>query len=167
VEAPVAGSIILAGVLLKLGGYGLIVVANMFMLAWVNYNWAAVLLGGLGGSLVGVLCLRQVDMKSLVAYSSVAHMGLVLCGFVIFNWWGVSGAYGVILGHGLCSSGIFFIVNILYERTGSRSLRVSKGAIRFIPSMCLWWFLLCTSNIAAPPSLRLLGEISLIICSLR
>lgn len=75
----------------------------------------------------------------------------------------MSGAYGVILGHGLCSSGIFFIVNILYERRGSRSLRVRKGAVNFIPRICIWWFLLCTSNMAAPPSLSLLGEVSLII----
>ena len=137
-EAPVAGSIILAGVLLKLGGYGLVVVAGIFLPTWVNLRWLVVVVGGVGGALVGVLCLRQVDIKSLVAYSSVAHMGLALCGFVIFNWWGVRGAYGVILGHGLCSSGIFFLVNILYERTGSRSLIISKGAISFIPSVCLW-----------------------------
>nr|YP_009864986.1 NADH dehydrogenase subunit 4 [Daldorfia horrida]QKE42624.1 NADH dehydrogenase subunit 4 [Daldorfia horrida] len=163
VEAPVAGSMILAGVLLKLGGYGLIRVLIMFQAVSKEVSWLWVSLSLIGGIYISLLCLRQVDMKSLIAYSSVAHMGLVLCGLMIFSWWGLSGGVIVMVGHGLCSSGLFCLANIVYERIGSRSLLIGKGLLSFMPSMGLWWFLLSVSNMASPPSLNLLGEISLII----
>nr|YP_010593360.1 NADH dehydrogenase subunit 4 [Chionoecetes opilio x Chionoecetes japonicus]QJS52757.1 NADH dehydrogenase subunit 4 [Chionoecetes opilio]UWV18217.1 NADH dehydrogenase subunit 4 [Chionoecetes opilio x Chionoecetes japonicus]WAI96440.1 NADH dehydrogenase subunit 4 [Chionoecetes opilio x Chionoecetes japonicus] len=163
VEAPVAGSMILAGVLLKLGGYGLIRVLILFQFMGKESYWVWLSLGLVGGSLVSLMCLRQVDMKALIAYSSVAHMSLVLCGIMGFSWWGLSGAVVVMVGHGLCSSGLFCLANIVYERLGSRSLLMSKGLLSFMPSMGLWWFLLSVSNMASPPSLNLLGEINLII----
>nr|YP_009926429.1 NADH dehydrogenase subunit 4 [Metacarcinus magister]QNH68772.1 NADH dehydrogenase subunit 4 [Metacarcinus magister] len=163
VEAPVAGSMILAGVLLKLGGYGLVRVLILFQSVSQDYSWLWVSLGLIGGAYISLVCLRQVDMKSLIAYSSVAHMSLVLCGLMVFSWWGLSGAVIVMVGHGLCSSGLFCLANIVYERTGSRSLLISKGLLSFMPSMGLWWFLLSISNMASPPTLNLLGEISLIV----
>lgn len=163
VEAPVAGSMILAGVLLKLGGYGLIRVLPLFGEANKNLSWLWVRIRLVGGVVVSLICLRQVDMKALIAYSSVAHIGLVLSGLVVFGWWGVNGAVVVIIGHGLCSSGLFCLANMVYERIGSRSLLIRKGLMNFIPRIALWWFLLRAGNIAAPPTLNLLGEISLII----
>nr|YP_007025666.1 NADH dehydrogenase subunit 4 [Thalassina kelanang]AEW68305.1 NADH dehydrogenase subunit 4 [Thalassina kelanang] len=163
VEAPVAGSMILAGVLLKLGGYGLIRVLPLFSLVNVKLSCVWISVSVLGGVVVSLMCLRQVDIKSLIAYSSVAHMGLVLCGLVVCGFWGLSGAVVVMIGHGLCSSGLFCLANIVYERLGSRSLLISKGLLNFMPSMGLWWFLLSVSNMAAPPTLNLLGEISLIM----
>nr|YP_010952665.1 NADH dehydrogenase subunit 4 [Trapezia serenei]WMQ53085.1 NADH dehydrogenase subunit 4 [Trapezia serenei] len=163
VEAPVAGSMILAGVLLKLGGYGLIRILVLFQSISKELNWIWVGLGLIGGTYTSLMCLRQVDMKSLIAYSSVAHMSLVLCGLMIFSYWGVSGAVIVMIGHGLCSSGLFCLANIVYERMNSRSLFIVKGLLNFMPSMGLWWFLLSVSNMASPPSLNLLGEISLIM----
>nr|QFQ01326.1 NADH dehydrogenase subunit 4 [Acanthephyra smithi] len=163
VEAPVAGSMILAGVLLKLGGYGLIRVLPLFSSVSKGFLWFWVSVGVVGGVVVSFICLRQTDIKALIAYSSVAHMGLVLCGLMLFSWWGLGGAVAVMVGHGLCSSGLFCLANMAYERVGSRSLLVSKGLLNFMPSMALWWFLLSAGNMAAPPTLNLLGEISLII----
>nr|YP_002650700.1 NADH dehydrogenase subunit 4 [Macrobrachium lanchesteri]ACN65740.1 NADH dehydrogenase subunit 4 [Macrobrachium lanchesteri] len=163
VEAPVAGSMILAGVLLKLGGYGLVRVCPLFIHSAVDFSWLWVSVGLLGGIFVSFMCLRQTDIKALIAYSSVAHMGLVLCGLSVFSWWGLSGAVSVMVGHGLCSSGLFCLANMVYERLGSRSLFISKGLLSFMPTMGLWWFLLSAGNMAAPPTVNLLGEISLIL----
>nr|QGT77265.1 NADH dehydrogenase subunit 4 [Potamiscus yiwuensis] len=163
VEAPVAGSMILAGVLLKLGGYGLFRVLIMFQLISMKFSVIWMSIGLVGGFIISLLCLRQMDIKSLIAYSSIVHMGLVLCGFMVFNLWGLMGAVVIMIGHGLCSSGLFSLANMIYERVGSRSLFLSKGLLNFMPSMGMWWFILSISNMAAPPSLNLVGEISLII----
>nr|WRV01081.1 NADH dehydrogenase subunit 4 [Palaemon australis] len=163
VEAPVAGSMILAGVLLKLGGYGLIRVCPLFSSVSVSLSWVWVALGLVGAVVVSLICLRQSDMKALIAYSSVAHMGMVLCGLMLYSWWGLFGAVVVMAGHGLCSSGLFCLANMSYERMGSRSLLISKGLLNFMPTLALWWFALSAGNMAAPPTLNLLGEVSLLI----
>lgn len=161
VEAPISGSMILAGVLLKLGGYGLIRVMVFLVNFSFNLNFFWISISLLGGFLVRLVCLRQTDLKSLVAYSSVAHIGIVVCGIMTVNYWGFCGSYVLMIAHGLCSSGLFCLVNIVYERTGSRSLLVNRGLMCLIPRMSIWWFLLRSCNIAAPPSLNLLGEVVL------
>nr|YP_009919197.1 NADH dehydrogenase subunit 4 [Triatoma sanguisuga]QMP96841.1 NADH dehydrogenase subunit 4 [Triatoma sanguisuga] len=162
VEAPIAGSMILAGVLLKLGGYGLMRVSNFIYEFLFKYGYAFIGLSLYGAFLVGFLCLYQIDIKSLIAYSSVAHMGLVLCGIFCMNSWGLWGSLVLMIGHGLCSSGLFCLANIIYERVSSRSLIVNKGLIVFMPSLSLFWFILSSNNMASPPSLNLLGEVMLI-----
>nr|WMQ77918.1 NADH dehydrogenase subunit 4 [Kamalia tattakana] len=162
VEAPVSGSMILAGIMLKLGGYGMlrILVFLQEVNMKLNYLWISISL--LGGFYISLKCFCQVDIKSLIAYSSVAHMSFVIGGIMVMNYWGYLGSYILMIGHGLCSSGMFCLANILYERMHSRSLYINSGMMNFMPSMSLWWFLLMSSNMAAPPSINLMGEISLI-----
>nr|QZI85959.1 NADH dehydrogenase subunit 4 [Sycanus falleni] len=162
VEAPISGSMILAGVLLKLGGYGLMRVLYFIYEYSVNYNFIFISLTLYGMVLVGILCMYQTDIKSLIAYSSVAHMGMVLCGLLTLNSWGYSGSLMLMIGHGLCSSGLFCLANIIYESTHSRSFYINKGLIVFMPSMSLFWFILSANNMASPTSLNLVGEVMLI-----
>nr|YP_010728497.1 NADH dehydrogenase subunit 4 [Polypedilum heberti]WEF49738.1 NADH dehydrogenase subunit 4 [Polypedilum heberti] len=162
VEAPVSGSMILAGVLLKLGGYGLIRVFSIILSFSMKLNIFWILLSLVGGFLVSLICLRQIDLKALVAYSSVAHMSLVIGGLMVFMSWGWGFSYTLMVAHGLCSSGLFFLVNLFYERLSSRSLLINKGMLNFMPSISMWWFLLCSSNMAAPPTINLLSEIGLL-----
>nr|WDE75930.1 NADH dehydrogenase subunit 4 [Parnassius cephalus]WDV10710.1 NADH dehydrogenase subunit 4 [Parnassius cephalus] len=162
VEAPVSGSMILAGIMLKLGGYGLLRVLILFQNIGMKINFIWIIISLLGGLYISLNCFCQVDMKSLIAYSSVAHMSLVIGGIMTMNYWGYLGSYIMMIGHGLCSSGMFCLANINYERLHSRSLFMNKGMMNFMPSMSLWWFLLMSSNMAAPPSMNLMGEISLI-----
>nr|YP_010700987.1 NADH dehydrogenase subunit 4 [Anopheles kleini]WCI21202.1 NADH dehydrogenase subunit 4 [Anopheles kleini] len=162
VEAPVSGSMILAGILLKLGGYGLLRMFSLLQISGVKYNYWWISVSLVGGVLISLVCLRQTDLKALIAYSSVAHMGIVLSGLLTMTYWGLTGSYTLMIAHGLCSSGLFCLANISYERMGSRSLLINKGLLNFMPTLSLWWFLLCSGNMAAPPTLNLLGEISLL-----
>nr|AQM39884.1 NADH dehydrogenase subunit 4 [Ruspolia sp. ZJZ-2017] len=162
VEAPVSGSMILAGVLLKLGGYGLLRVFNMLGILGLSMNFVWIGISLVGGFLISLVCLRQMDLKALIAYSSVVHMGMALGGLMTMTSWGFNSTYTLMIAHGLCSSGLFALANISYERLGSRSLLVNKGLMNFMPSMAMWWFLLSSSNMAAPPSLNLMGEVGLL-----
>nr|ADO60542.2 NADH dehydrogenase subunit 4 [Drilaster sp. BMNH 840462] len=162
VEAPVSGSMILAGVMIKLGGYGLIRLLKVYVVIGLKINFYLISMSLIGGLIISLICLCQSDMKSLIAYSSVSHMSLVLAGLLTMNLWGLYGAIIMMIAHGLCSSGLFCLANISYERFFSRSLFLNKGLINLMPSMSLWWFFLCSSNMSAPPSFNLLGEIMLL-----
>jgi len=163
VEAPVAGSMILAGVLLKLGGYGLFRVLSSLTIpspVVVGFLFGLSLLGIF---YVGLMCCRLNDLKALVAYSSVAHMAMVICGVIRFYVWGFNGSLLIIISHGLASSGLFCIVNMYYERLGSRSFYINRGLLLILPLFCLMLFMLSAANIAAPPTINLASEIFLII----
>nr|YP_010486370.1 NADH dehydrogenase subunit 4 [Pseudoechthistatus chiangshunani]UVW93775.1 NADH dehydrogenase subunit 4 [Pseudoechthistatus chiangshunani] len=162
VEAPVSGSMILAGIMLKLGGYGLMRLMSLFLMIGMQMNFIFIIISLVGGFFISLICLRQSDIKSLIAYSSVAHMGLALGGIMTLNSWGFWGALVMMLAHGLCSSGLFCLANITYERIHSRSLYLNKGMLNILPSLSFWWFMFSASNMAAPPSLNLLSEILLI-----
>ena len=109
-----------------------------------------------------IMCLRQKDIKSLIAYSSVAHMRLVILGLLIYSDRRIWGSFLLMVGHGLCSSGIFFMSNIIYERSHRRRIFFNKSLLRLSPSLRLLWFLFCSANISAPSSLNLVGELFLI-----
>lgn len=159
VEAPVSGSIILAGILLKLGTYGLIRLINIIPSIFINYRFIWISISLIGGIIIRLSCLIQIDIKSIIAYSSVAHIRLVVGGIITIRIWGIIGSYYIIIGHGLCSSALFCLANISYERSGRRSILVNKGILRFIPSITLIWFLISSRNISCPITIRLAGEI--------
>lgn len=167
VEAPVAGSIILAGVLLKLGGFGLCRIMPLVSILIIKFNNWIIGLGLIRIIYVGIMCCRLNDLKALVAYSSVAHMGLVFSGVVTLYRWGVRGGLIIIISHGLSSSGLFCLVNIYYERLRRRRIYLNKGLLLLFPRIRLMIFILCAANISAPPTINLIREIVLIIRVIR
>nr|QHT64909.1 NADH dehydrogenase subunit 4 [Perinereis sp. PA-2020] len=165
VEAPVAGSMILAAVLLKLGGYGML--RMVFLIPPVSSSLKMYLLSLSlwGGMITSLICTRQQDMKSLIAYSSVGHMSLVMAGLLINTQWGLWGAVAMMISHGLLSSALFASADMCYSMSNSRSLLMNKGLNIAIPSMSMLWFIMCAANMAAPPSCNLMAEIILITCT--
>lgn len=161
VEAPVFGSMILAGVMLKIGGYGIIRLIPLFV-GFISLYGDLIISFFLGGGVViSIVCLVQRDLKGLVAYSSVGHIGIFVGGLFSLSVYGYIGSLVIMLAHGFTSSGLFSLVNIVYERFHSRSLFMIRGLLIIIPSLSFLWFLFSISNIAAPPFLNLLGELFL------
>nr|ALO64729.1 NADH dehydrogenase subunit 4 [Lasioglossum leucopus] len=163
VEAPVFGSMILASILLKLGTYGMLQMIIIFMPLFMKLKFYLIMFSLMGSIVLSGVCLRQMDMKILVAYSSVVHMGVLVSGMLTFFKVGVIGGYIIMVAHGLCSSGLFFLVNICYQETNSRLMIINKGLMNYMPKMSMMWFLFCSSNMSAPVSLNLVGEILLLI----
>nr|WNO18569.1 NADH dehydrogenase subunit 4 [Neolepetopsis sp.] len=159
VEAPIAGSMILAGILLKLGGFGLIQTLDFYKMNSFSLSLPLSSLALWGGFITSAICTRQTDLKALIAYSSVAHMSFVAAGILSMTTWGWSASFMIMISHGLCSSAMFFLANTTYEMTHSRSMLIPKGLLKMLPSYSMWWFLFCTANIPAPPSITLMGEI--------
>nr|AGG69226.1 NADH dehydrogenase subunit 4 [Nannoperca australis]AGG69232.1 NADH dehydrogenase subunit 4 [Nannoperca australis]AGG69246.1 NADH dehydrogenase subunit 4 [Nannoperca australis] len=162
VEAPVAGSMILAAVLLKLGGYGMMRMMIMLEPLTKELSYPFIIFALWGVIMTGSICLRQTDLKSLIAYSSVSHMGLVVGGILIQTPWGFTGALILMIAHGLTSSALFCLANTNYERTHSRTMVLARGLQMALPLMTSWWFIASLANLALPPFPNLMGELMII-----
>lgn len=164
VEAPTPGSVILAGVMLKMGTYGFIRwVIPLFPEAAGYYANVFVLLGVLGIIYGALVAMVQPDIKKLVAYSSVSHMGYVILGLFSMNEQGVTGGLYQMLNHGISTGALFLLVGMIYERTHSREIKRYGGLAAVVPIFTISFFIITLSSIAVPMTNGFIGEFLILL----
>lgn len=160
VQAPTAGSVILAGVLLKMGGYGMLRFSlPMFPDASTFFQPFVFVISVVAIVYASLVAWRQTDMKKLIAYSSVAHMGFVTLGIFSFTEYGVQGAIFQMLSHGLISGALFLIVGVVYDRMHTRDIDAYGGLIHRMPVYAVLFMLFTMANVGLPGTSGFVGEI--------
>jgi len=140
VESPIVGSMLLAGILLKLGGYGFYRFSRFLLFYLIDCYTYVYRIGLVGGLIRCFLCLRQSDFKSFVAYSSVCHMGYALSAICRMYFFGLAGSVYMFIGHGFCSSCLFYILYLFYERYHSRRIFIIKGCTYLVSYVLFFYF---------------------------
>ncbi len=166
VEAPTAGSVLLAAVMLKMGTYGFVRwVIPLFPQAAQYWAWLFMVIGVIGIIYGALMALVQTDIKKLVAYSSVSHMGYVLMGLFALNQMGVTGALYQMLNHGISTGALFFLVGMIYERTHTRQIAHYGGLAPFMPWYTIAFLIITLSSIAVPMTNGFIGEFLILMGS--
>ena len=160
VQAPTAGSIILAGVLLKMGAYGFIRF-SLPMLPDASHYFAPLMQGLSAVAIVygGFLALAQQDIKKLIAYSSISHMGFITLGLFTFTINGTTGAVIQMFNHGITTGALFLFIGLVYERTHSRDIPAYGGLLKVVPFYGIFFALFLLSSMAVPGTNGFIGEI--------
>lgn len=165
-EAPTAGSIILAGILLKMGGYGMIrLCLGLFPQASLYYKPFVLILSIIAVGYASLVAWRQEDMKRLIAYSSIAHMGYVTAGIFLNTIYGLQGSMVQMISHGLISAALFLCVGIIYDRTHTRQIRDYGGVIQSMPKYCYGLLFFTMASIGLPGTSGFIGEFLVIIAA--
>lgn len=159
VEAPTVGSVILAGILLKLGGYGFLKFLITYTTNACFFFFPIIGIIGAVGLIYGSLStLRQIDLKKIIAYSSIVHMNYGILGLFSNNFFGIFGSFFMMLTHGLIASAFFFSIGFLYERYHTRILKYFRGLNNFMPIFSFFFFFLTLNNAGFPLTASFIGE---------
>ena len=166
VEAPTGGSVVLAAITLKVGAYGFL----RFMLPIVpdashELAWLVITLSLIAITYIGLVALVQADMKKLIAYSSVAHMGFVTLGFFMFNELGVEGGLVQMISHGFVSGALFLCIGVMYDRVHSRQIKDYGGLVNKMPIFAAFFMLFALANAGLPATSGFVGEFMVIMAA--
>lgn len=166
VEAPTPGSVILAGVMLKMGTYCFLRwVIPLFPEAADHYAWIFIAVGVIGIIYGALVAMVQPDIKKLVAYSSVSHMGYILVGMFVMNSYGVNGSLYQMLNHGISTGALFLLIGMIYERTHSREISKYGGLASAVPLFTIAFIIVTMSSIAVPLTNGFIGEFLILLGS--